>query len=153
MHDGVRGPSGVLRARSHAFFPRGGVVLPCGLRSVCGRYIIQRRGIRVAHAGAHCRRPVHADTHYLLKKNPERAQKPVQVRTLEVQLACSDGFYAPPFTSLSIYRCAFFFFRYERFDQLAAEKLVFEKPAAEQARRSSSSLRRTRRCLRACCSS
>ena len=108
MHDGVRGPSGVLRARSHAFFPRGGVVLPCGLRSVCGRYIIQRRGIRVAHAGAHCRRPVHADTHYLLKKNPERAQKPVQVRTLEVQLACSDGFYAPPFTSLSIYRCAFF---------------------------------------------
>ena len=60
------------------------------------------------HAGAHCRRPVHAGTHHLLKKNPERAQKPVHVQTLEVQLACSDGLYAPPFTSLAFVDGCFF---------------------------------------------
>ncbi|KAH9022188.1 Up-regulated during septation-domain-containing protein [Lactarius hengduanensis] len=85
-----------------------------------------------------------AQAHDLLKKNAERAQKLAQdsnaaletyqrqVRTLEEQLASSDGLYAPlsPSSRTAGIYCLD---RQEQVDQLAAEKLAVEERAAEQA--------------------
>ncbi|KAH9026914.1 hypothetical protein EDB85DRAFT_2276832 [Lactarius pseudohatsudake] len=85
-----------------------------------------------------------AQAHDLLKKNAEHAQKLAQdsnaaletyqrqVRTLEEQLASSDGLYAPlsPSSRTAGIYCLD---RQEQVDQLAAEKLAVEERAAEQA--------------------
>ena len=117
-----------------------------------------------------------AQAHDMLKKNAERAQKLAQdsnaaletyqrqVRTLEEQLARSDGLYAPFSLPPLLCVCAprgcidlgyFFCFLIgrSRSSSWLRRNSRWRRPLRSRLRRCASSPRRTRRCLRARCSS